>query len=235
MQRFETVECQEVMDVMAEPAVQIEMCEGEHMAANEGMYVVKNPVVVDEMMSAPKMQDMEGMDMEGEHEAAPMGRDVTDVPIEDLVPCFAAGCCIFSLFCKCPDSFGCNQNCAILCFQTKYVCCKCLNPKENEDRKCCNLTACNAFCLAPTKFFEVDGAFCCFDTRCAFPCTPKTPCLFTVCPFVVCCADFKFVGFKACNNVGQLIPRILERQGKAETKTAPAQQTVIVQVNNVQG
>jgi len=150
---------------------------------------------------------------EGAHMAEEnTGKADTDVPVEDLVPCFAYCCAINSLYCQWPGILGINASSRCLCLVSKCVACKALDCQDDE-ATCCMCSKNECYCAKPTTCCECTGqTFCCED-RCAFPCTQNVPCMFNVLG-LTCCADFKCVGFKCCLRVGELIPRLDEGKGK---------------------
>jgi len=155
--------------------------------------------------------------VEGTHCASTtnMQRDVTDVPVEELRPFFGLCCNICGLFCGFPSCIGMSGSTTCLCEQNKFVCCKLLDCKD-EDSRCCACLQCNQYLTAPNKCYECTGQYCCLELRGAFPCTNKVPCVFGLCG-VMCCADYKWIGCQFMPRLGDVIPRLDERQGKGQS------------------
>merc|ERR1712085_89712 len=140
---------------------------------------------------------------------------MTDTPVEELHPCMGICCCFCSFFCGFPSCIGCNCSETWCCYQYKYVCCKLMDCSD-EDSRCCTLCQGGSYLNAPNKCYEGTCQLCCVDYRAAFPCTKKVPCLWAFLG-IQCCADWKCVGPKCCNRLGDLVPRLDERAGKSST------------------
>lgn len=139
-------------------------------------------------------------------------REVTDVPVEELRPCYGYCCGFASLFCGCPSCFGCTCSGVCLICLGRCSCCKCLDCAD-EDSRCCAICEAQTFCVLPSRCCENQCQICCVDARNSFPCSIKVPCLVNFLGFT-CCSDFKCTP-KCCAKVGELIPRIAEAHGKS--------------------
>jgi hypothetical protein len=141
-----------------------------------------------------------------------MQRDVEDVPVEELRVCCGGCCSMTSLFCGFPSCIGCTCQGTVLVLMGKAACLKCLDCKD-EHKKCCTLCVCDEYLVCPNKCCEMQSQTCCLDSRCAFPCSNKVPCIFTLLPFCAMGADWK-MKTGCCKKTGELIPRLMERAGK---------------------
>uniref|UniRef100_A0A7S1EYT9 Uncharacterized protein n=1 Tax=Noctiluca scintillans TaxID=2966 RepID=A0A7S1EYT9_NOCSC len=132
--------------------------------------------------------------------------ECTDVRLADLLVCGGCCCVVTSIFCKTPDCFGCKNESLVCCWQCESACCKPAG-KDNLDHKACICYEGGNYCVRPTTCCQCQSQECCIDYRCAFPCTDKVPCIFTILPFCVCGADW---GLKivCCKKGGDIITRL---------------------------
>lgn len=210
MQQPQMVPMQQVQMV---PVVGVQMVP---IQQQQMMMTQQNPQMQATSAQVAPLQDVCQVSMaDGCHQAEgkiEMTRDVTDVPVEELRPVFATCCSICSLFCGFPSCIGCTGSTACFCLLCKYTYCKLLDCKD-EDKRCCACDNCNCYLTYPNKIYECTGQYCFLDVRAAFPCTSKVPCLVTLCG-VTCCAQYKCKP-GVCKKIGESIPELMERAGKA--------------------
>mmetsp|Transcript_150783 Transcript_150783/g.420301 ORF Transcript_150783/g.420301 Transcript_150783/m.420301 type:complete len:153 (-) Transcript_150783:86-544(-) len=138
-----------------------------------------------------------------------MGEE-TDVKAQDLLVCGGCCCSFSSLYLKFPDCIGCKTEGICCCFQIEQAACKPLCTDAgagNEEGKLCVCFEGGTYCVMPSTCIQEQQQFFCIDSRCAFPCHDKVPCVCTLCPFLVLFADW---GFKpsCCQTLGVIIPRL---------------------------
>mmetsp|Transcript_62591 Transcript_62591/g.141202 ORF Transcript_62591/g.141202 Transcript_62591/m.141202 type:complete len:148 (+) Transcript_62591:71-514(+) len=139
----------------------------------------------------------------------------TEVHVADVVVCAACCCCIESLYYKMPQCCGAKVQGLVLCTQADATCCKCLNPNNNPDKKCCVLFEGGGYCVRPSTCCMGQSQCFCSDTRFALPPNDKVPCVCTLCPCLVLFAD---CGFKpgCMKRLGELVPRLEELKGPGQ-------------------
>lgn len=130
--------------------------------------------------------------------------DLTDVPLEYVRVCEACCCSICGLFFKTPECIGGKMDGMCLCLQCEEACCKVIKA-DTEDGIC--FVCCNGgyYVVMPSTCIQMTNQFFCIDSRCAFPCTPKVPCICTCLPGCVVAAD-KQMKFACCPLIKDIVP-----------------------------
>lgn len=113
------------------------------------------------------------------------------IKLENLTVCNGCCCYMDGISCTTPECCGCLCDGVYCCYKINCHCCKMLDSTQNEDGKCCNLLSGGSFCVKPRSCCESHQQYCCYDSRCALPCTKTAPCIFTICPFFTLFANFK--------------------------------------------
>uniref|UniRef100_A0A7S0BA48 Uncharacterized protein n=1 Tax=Pyrodinium bahamense TaxID=73915 RepID=A0A7S0BA48_9DINO len=129
--------------------------------------------------------------------------ELTEVKVEDLLVCGACCCTINSLYCKMPECIGFKNSGVICCMRVQLAGCKPIR-EENEDKKCCVWNEGGVYCIIPYTCCLDQQQLFCLDSRCAFPCNEKVPCICTLLPFFVLAADWKLKP-KCCAKVSDLM------------------------------
>jgi hypothetical protein len=143
---------------------------------------------------------------------AAVQKELGGVNTGDLKPVQACCCSINSCYCVWPDCFGCTSEGIFLCIEEETKCCKCVDAGSNEDKKCCILQEAGVYCVQPTTCCQSTSQCFCTDSRCAFPCTEKVPCMFTLLPFCVV-----YPGFGCCKTIAELMPEKYGEEAAAAT------------------
>mmetsp|Transcript_66550 Transcript_66550/g.214473 ORF Transcript_66550/g.214473 Transcript_66550/m.214473 type:complete len:153 (+) Transcript_66550:83-541(+) len=147
--------------------------------------------------------------------------ELTDVKFEDLTVVSACCCTINSLFCKTPDCIGGKAEGICICIQQESSFCKLMDPNMdgNEDKKCMVCFEGGSYCVKPTTCIQQQTQCFCLDSRASFPCSDKVPCVFTICPFVVLMANWKFKP-----GVCQKGASLMKDQDEVENVNGPGQE-----------
>eukprot|EP00929_Paragymnodinium_shiwhaense_P003715 TRINITY_DN10432_c0_g1_i1.p1 TRINITY_DN10432_c0_g1~~TRINITY_DN10432_c0_g1_i1.p1 ORF type:complete len:169 (+),score=41.99 TRINITY_DN10432_c0_g1_i1:74-580(+) len=146
-------------------------------------------------------------------------RDGTEVLLKDLRVWFGGCCAIYSLYCNFPEALGCKGNCEVCCFQCEETMCKCLDPSTNRQKVCVVCCDGRSNCIMPKTCLSIQEQICCFDCRCALPCTEEVPCLLNLCG-INCCADKECRCSFCCQTVGELVPRLDDTHQSHAAKVA---------------
>ena len=98
-------------------------------------------------------------------------------------------CVISSCYLTFPDCFGCESAGSLLCLESECLTCKCVS---KDPKICCIFNRTDCVCVKPTTCVSGMFQFFFLDSRCAFPCNDKVPCICSVLPFCVACVRWKF-------------------------------------------
>ena len=96
---------------------------------------------------------------------------------------------IASCYLDFPGCIGCASSGEALCFMFDTYGCKVTEATEANDQSCCLLSKGECKCIKPRTCVGCTSQFFCLDERCALPCTEEIPCVFTMLPFCVLCAN----------------------------------------------
>jgi len=134
-----------------------------------------------------------------------MHKDLSDVPVGKVRVCEACCCSICGFMFQYPECIGVKQEGTCLCLQCEESCCKIIK-EESEDKICCICCDGGSFVVMPSTCMQFTETCFCIDSRCAFPCTEKVPCICTLLPGMVLFAskEFKFGCFPL---VEDIVPR----------------------------
>jgi hypothetical protein len=134
-------------------------------------------------------------------------KDLSDVPIHELIVCCGACCAINSCYCSYPGCCGIKLQSICCCCQSESAMCKVIN-EENTDGICCICQEGGTYCIQPKTCCGGQQQCFCLDQRFAFPCTDEVPCIVTCLPCCTLCAGGQ-CKMGCCANVGFLVPRLL--------------------------
>ena len=136
---------------------------------------------------------------------------------DDLIVSDACCCTIQSCYLKCPECCGCYTSGTVCCCTTQAMGCKPSNVKGET----CILCEGGETCIYPTTCCKGTSQFCCYDTRCAFPCDHDVPCVLASC-CIVCCYNSKpQCGF--CHKLGHYV-KVKTEDGKVPHSSPPSKQ-----------
>lgn len=113
------------------------------------------------------------------------GGAADEVPVADIMPCFAFCCCMQSCYCKTPNCWGCYVNETFLCLEAEFQGCKPSDEQGKENKECCVLLSGQCKCVEVTTCCKAVNNCCCLDCRFALPCDKDVP---AVCGlfFIIC-------------------------------------------------
>jgi len=112
---------------------------------------------------------------------------------DDAIIYGACCCTLESCLCSWPECCGCYNKGAILCIENEFYSCKamcCVDQEIRKDKLCIfrkgnySLVYPYTCCANECQFFFVDH-------RDAFPCDDEVPCVWTILPGLVVCANYK--------------------------------------------
>jgi len=109
-------------------------------------------------------------------------------PKEDLTPCAALGCIIYS--CHCAEGcFGCTQEAECLCIRSSCVGCKPVRDDQKTGSKqdiCFTCSESTGECMDHLACCSGIQGCCCLDSRFALPCSEEVPCIFSLFGLTLC-------------------------------------------------
>lgn len=121
-------------------------------------------------------------------QSAKRAKDLSDVPVGKVRVCEACCCSICGIMAEYPACCGVKTEGICLCLQCEESCCKPIK-EENEDKICFICCDGGQYIVMPSTCISVTETCFCLDSRCAFPCTDKVPCILTCLPGCVVCAS----------------------------------------------
>jgi len=107
---------------------------------------------------------------------------------------------------------------------------------DGTGNKCCICFQGGVYGVRPETCCHGHTRLCCLDVRYAFPCVEKVPCLFTILPFCVCCANNQAV--MTCGADVKTILEKLEESKEVSSKgiaKAPTQQQMTRGIQSLKG
>lgn len=147
--------------------------------------------------------------------------DLSDIPVGEVRVCDACCCSICGIMCKYPECIGGKMEGVACCLQCENSCCKIIK-EENQANIFCICCDGGQYVVMPSTCIAVTETCFCIDSRCAFPCTDKVPCIFTCLPGCVVCAS-KELKFACCPLVKDIVP---ESADVGVVKVAPQTETM---------
>jgi len=134
------------------------------------MVTVPDPAPDAPPSSTPQALDPEDLGVDLVQSGTTMAEGVRK---EDLKPCFAAICCICSLYPKFPDCLGAHVKGVLVCVEIESLCCK----VGKADGSICMCMKNEIELIKPTTCVKMFQQFFCMDVRCAIPCDEDVPCI----------------------------------------------------------